>query len=264
MTLALAARALRISLSTSSLRTLVQPSRLFVTLGFYLAVTSVLSTLWRTATQSNGGSIVGYTAVALTWYVATSEAVTVSLNTRLIEDVGEEIASGAVAVELLRPMSVVAVRVAAELGRCLPRVAACAVTGVVFCRLVGGAPPNAVALLLAAPSMVLAVAINIVSQHAFAAVSFWIRDSRSTWFLYQKLVFVVGGMLLPLQVLPDPIFRVAMVLPFMAMAYAPARLASGHLEPWLLLVQVAWLAALSVAAALVFARGERRLQVVGG
>jgi ABC-type uncharacterized transport system permease subunit len=55
-----------------------------------------------------------------------------------------------------------------------------------------------------------------------------------------------------------------MVLPFMAMAYAPARLVSGHFEPWLLLVQLAWLAALSLAATAVFRSGERRLQVVGG
>ena len=50
----------------------------------------------------------------------------------------------------------------------------------------------------------------------------------------------------------------------MAMAYAPARLASGHVEPELLLVQLAWLVGLSVLAVGVFARGERRLQVVGG
>jgi ABC-type uncharacterized transport system permease subunit len=71
-------------------------------------------------------------------------------------------------------------------------------------------------------------------------------------------------MLLPLQVLPHALTRVALVLPFMAMAYAPARLASGHVEPWLLAVQLGWLGALAAHAAGVFARGERRLQVAGG
>ena len=114
------------------------------------------------------------------------------------------------------------------------------------------------------PSLVLAVTLNLVAQHAFAGVSFWIRDARSTWFLYQKLVFIVGGMLLPLEVLPAAMTRVALWLPFMAMAYAPSRLASGHLEPHLLGVQVVWLGLLSIVAVSVFARGERRLQVVGG
>ena len=119
-------------------------------------------------------------------------------------------------------------------------------------------------LLLAVPALVLGVACNLAAQHAFAAAAFWIRDARSTWFLYQKFVFILGGMLLPLEVLPDWLHRIAVVLPFATMAYAPARLASGHVEPTLLLAQVGWLAALCLAAGAAFAAGERRLQVVGG
>ncbi|HUP84833.1 MAG TPA: ABC-2 family transporter protein [Acidimicrobiales bacterium] len=257
-------RALRISAATAARRTMAEPGGLFVTVFFYLAVVSVLSTLWRTATQANGGTVAGYTAVALTWYVATSEAATVTMNTRLIEETGEDIASGAIAVELLRPISVLGLRVATELGRCLPRLAICGAIGVAYACVLGGAPPRPLGLLLAAPSLVLAIACNLVAQHAFAAASFWIRDARSTWFLYQKLVFIVGGMLLPLEVLPAVMREIALRLPFMAMAYAPSRLASGHVEPWLLLVQAFWFVVLSALAVGVFARGERRLQVVGG
>ena len=71
-------------------------------------------------------------------------------------------------------------------------------------------------------------------------------------------------MLIPLEALPGWLQRVASLLPFRAMAYAPARLASGHLEPMLLLEQVGWLSLLSVAALAAFGAGERRLQVVGG
>jgi ABC-type uncharacterized transport system permease subunit len=57
---------------------------------------------------------------------------------------------------------------------------------------------------------------------------------------------------------------VAKFLPFMAMAYAPARLASGHFEPWLLLAQLGWIGALVWLTSVVFRAGEARLQVVGG
>ena len=257
-------RALRVSASTAARRTLAEPGGLVVTLGFYVAVVCVLSALWRTATAANHGAIVGYSAAALTWYVATSEAATVSLDTRMIESTGEHIATGAVAVELLRPVSVLGVRVATEVGRCVPRLVACAIVGVLLATLLAGAPPDPLALLLAAPSLLVAVTCNLLAQHAFAGASFWIRDARSTWFLYQKCVFVVGGMLLPIEVLPTALERAAMLLPFVAMAYIPARLASGHLEVQLLLIQVAWLIGLMVVAGSVFARGERRLQVVGG
>jgi ABC-2 type transport system permease protein len=257
-------RPLRVSAEIAARRVVAEPAGFIVTLGLYVVVVSVLGTLWRTAAGAHGGEIATYSAAALTWYVATSEAVTVSLNTRLIEELGDEIGTGAVAVELLRPVSLLGIRVASEMGRVLPRLAACAFTGIVLSLLMSGRPPNGLGLLLAAPAVVLAVACNVVAQHAFAAASFWIRDARSTWFVYQKVVFVVGGMLLPLEVLPGPMAAVARALPFMAMAYAPARLASGHVEPVLLLIQAGWLVALSAVAAAVFSAGERRLQVLGG
>lgn len=235
-----------------------------VTLGFYVLVVGVMSSLWSTAAAAHGGSIAGYTAVALTWYLATSEAATVAINARLIEDLGIEIADGTVTTEIQRPVSVLLIRVSGELGRTLPRLAACAVVGVAVAWLLGGAPPDKAALALAAPSLVLAVTCNLVAMHAFSGVGFWLRDTRSAWFLYQKLVFLLGGMLIPLEVLPDAVQAVALALPFAAMAYAPARLASGHVEPHLLLAQVGWLVVLGVVATRIFAAGERRLQAIGG
>lgn len=196
--------------------------------------------------------------------MATSEAATIPLNFRLIEDIGDDIGSGAVATELLRPASVVGTRIAIEVGRMLPKLAVCAALGIALVGVVHGAPPDPLALVLAGPSLVLALVLDIVAQHAFAAAAFWIDDAKSTWFLYQKLVFILGGMLLPLEVLPGPLEAVARWTPLASMAYAPARLAAGHLEPHLLLVQLAWLAVLVPAAVRSFEAGERRLQVVGG
>lgn len=249
---------------TAVQRVLATPSSFLVSIGIYVSVVVILGSLWRVATAANGGEVAGYTAVALTWYVATSEAATIPLNTRLIDQLGDDISSGAVAVELLRPTSMVALRIAAELGRATPHLVACMVVGTALATLGGGAAPSLPGLLLAAPALVLAIACNIVGQHAFAGVAFWIRDTRSSWFVYQKLVFIIGGMLLPLEVLPDTVGGVAKLLPFMVMAYAPARLASGHVEPWLLAVQVGWIVVLATVTAAVYRRGERRLQVVGG
>jgi ABC-2 type transport system permease protein len=249
---------------TAAQRVMAERGGLVVAIGFYIAVVAVLAGLWRVAAEAKGGSIAGYSAVALTWYIVTSEACTVSLNIKMIDDIGRDIGSGAVAVELLRPASVLGMRVAAEMGRALPRLAAVAATGAVLATLTAGGPPRASALVLVLPSLVLAIACNIVAQHAFAASAFWLRDAGSAWFLYQKLVFVLGGMLIPLELLPSWLHTTSSLLPFQAMAYIPARLASGHVEPLLLLEQVGWLIVLWLAATLAFHAGERRLQVVGG
>ena len=257
-------RPLPVTGSTSARRVIAERGGLGVAVGFYIVVVSAITALWRAAADAGGGHVAGYTATALTWYLATSEAATVALNVRLIEEIGDDIASGAIAVELLRPVSVLALRVAGEIGRTIPRLGACIAAGALFSYLVVGGPPDPAASALAIPALLLAITCNLLAQHAFAAAAFWIRDARSTWFLYQKFVFILGGMLLPLEVLPARLHNIAMVLPFAAMAYAPGRLASGHFEPQLLLLQAAWVVVLAVGAIAAFSAGERRLQVVGG
>ena len=245
-------------------RTLSDRAGLAVGTLFYLLVTGVIATVWRTAAgESDTGLVAGYSAAALGWYLAASEVTAVAINPRLIEAIGEDIAGGAVESEMLRPAPVVGVRLAAALGTALPRIACCAVGGSALALATAGSPPDAAGLALAAPALVLGVACNVATQHAAAAAAFWLRDAKSAWFLYQKFVFMLGGLLLPIEVLPGWLERVATLLPFAAMAYVPGRLASGHVEPGLLLVQVGWLAVMTALAALAFARGERRLQAVG-
>jgi ABC-2 type transport system permease protein len=226
---------------------------------FYLLIVAVLAGLWATAADAAGGEIVGYSSVALFWYIAIAEAGVNALPIRMIEEVGDDIGSEAVAVELLRPASVLWVRVAMHLGGSVVRLAVCVVVGAVLALAVAGAPPRPSGLVLAVPSLLLAVAVNSVAQYAFAGAAFWVRDAKGTWFLYQKLVFVLGGMLLPLEVLPGPLETAAKLSPFMAMAYAPARLAAGFVEPWLFAVQLFWLAVGAFVAHRVYAAGERRL-----
>jgi ABC-2 type transport system permease protein len=254
----------RTIVGVSAQRVVADGSGLVVSVGFYVMVTAVVSSLWRAAASGHGGTVAGYGAAAVTWYIAASESATVALNIRMIEEIGDAIGGGAVLVELLRPASVLAVRAMTEVGRALPRLGVLIAAGAGLCLLVVGPPPSLLAALLALPSLVLAITCNLLAQHAFAAAAFWVRDARSTWFLYQKFVFILGGMLIPLEVLPHSLAAVARWLPFSAMAYAPARLMSGHVEPGLLLIQAGWAVALYAAAQVTFTAGERRLQAVGG
>jgi ABC-2 type transport system permease protein len=112
--------------------------------------------------------------------------------------------------------------------------------------------------------LLLAVTCLVVAQHLFGAISFWLGDAKSAWYLFQKLVFLTGGMLLPLQIFPSWLQVLSWALPFWTMAYAPARLASGHFEPWILAAQLAWLLLLASATGAAFAAGQRRIQIGGG
>lgn len=256
-------RVLRRALTLSARRTAGDPGQLILNAVFYLLVTTVLAQLWKSAASSQGGEVVGYTAVALVWYVAATEMAVNSIPVHLIPEIGDDITSRRIEVELLRPTSVVAVRVATTVGRVLPRLALLTAIGLPWAWWLGGAPPRPLALLLLLPSLVLAMTLNVVLQHAFAACSFWFGEAKSGWFLFQKLVFVGGGMLLPLEVLPDAVAGVARYLPFAAVAYVPGRFSSGHVEPWWLAVQAGWLVVAGGGTVALFGAGLTRMRRSG-
>ncbi len=241
-----------------------EPSDLVVRVGFYLVVLVVLASLWHAVFDSQRATIAGYDFHSIIWYLAAAEGAVIAIAPRLIEDIGFDIGDGSISVEMLRPASVVGLRLAIGLGESLVRLGFALVTGAVFILIVAGPPPSLVGLLLALPAAVLGVACNLALQHALAGAAFWLDDAKSTWFLYQKLVFLLGGMLLPLEFYPGWLTHAALFMPFMTAAYAPARLAGGHIELWLPAVQVAWLGVLLAASFGVFRAGERRMQAVGG
>lgn len=249
----------RRAVTTAIAQTLAAPWSLVVLGAFYLLIVAVLAGLWATAADAAGGEIVGYSSVALFWYIAIAEAGINSLPIRLIEELGDDIGSERLAIEMIRPASALWVRFTMHLGASVVRLAVCAAVGTSLALLVAGAPPSLLGLVFAIPSLLLAIVINSLAQFAFAGASFWVRDAKAAWFLYQKMVFVLGGMLLPLEVLPGSLETAAKLLPFMAMAYAPARLAAGFVEPWLLGVQLFWVVVGVIATHRLYAAGERQL-----
>ncbi|MDP9224095.1 MAG: ABC-2 family transporter protein [Actinomycetota bacterium] len=253
-----------VAFRASARRAFQSPGQLAVRVLFYGVILGVLSALWKVAAEVNAGNIAGYDFPSMLWYLVASEATVIAINPRLIEYIGIDIGSGGVAVEMLRPISVVGLRIATALGESVVRGGCALVLGILFAWFTVGPPPDPAAAVLAVPAAVIAVSANLAAQHCFAAIAFWVDDSKAAWFLYQKLVFLLGGMLLPLELFPPLLAHIARALPFWTMSYAPARLLSGHFAPWLLLPQVVWLCVLMAGAAAVFGMGQRRLEAAGG
>lgn len=245
-------------------RVVATPGEMLARACFYGIIVGVLTSLWRAAAATNGGDVVGYDAVAITWYLVFAEAAVNGTKFRMIEQIGTEIGTGAFSVEMLRPVRAVSFRISSELGDGVVRLSVMLATGTVLGLLIAGRPPSATSFLLALASAFLAIVCNVSAQHAFAAMAFWQHEAKGAWFIYQKFVFILGGMLLPLQIFPEWLQTAAWVTPFWTMSYAPARLAAGFEEPGLLAGQLAWAAVLFAAAVAAFAAGERRMQRTGG
>lgn len=250
-------------LVAGSERAIRNRSELLPLLAFYGFIVTIFWALWNAVTASAGGAVGGYDRVELLWYTAGAEVAIMAVNQRLIENLGDDIGSGSIETDMLRPVHTMALRFVNDLGWSLARAAVLGIAAVLVGTLLSGQPPALTSVLIAGFAIVLAIACDIAASLAFGAVSFWLRDAKTSWFLYQKLLFLLGGLLLPLQLLPDWLSELCFSLPFWTMAYAPARILSGQLEWQLLIGQAAWLAGLAAAAAVLFALGERRLQEHG-
>lgn len=83
----------------------------------------------------------------------------------------------------------------------------------------------------------------------------------------QKLVFVLGGLFIPVDMFPDRLARIARALPFAFSAYWPASVIVAFSPARFLTAlsgALSYVVALSALVAALFALGRRRVQAQGG
>ena len=101
----------------------------------------------------------------------------------------------------------------------------------------------------------------------FSIFSFWLEDAKSIHFIYQKLVFVLGGMLLPLDIFPQWLENISKSLPFSYIAYYPAKLwVKFSTEAFfsVILWQFIWIVIGIISIYLLFRLVSKKLSINGG
>jgi ABC-2 type transport system permease protein len=97
--------------------------------------------------------------------------------------------------------------------------------------------------------------------------AFALEEVSPVDWIYQKLVFTIGGMFIPLDIFPDWLRAIADWLPFKYLVYAPARtfvrFDAGFFSESLAGVSLYILLVFALLT-LLYARGARRLAVNGG
>jgi len=228
----------------------------------------VFMALWTTAFGvSRQAELEGYSLVAMVWYLAMTETITLS-SSRVFVEISEAVKAGGLAYTLARPLSYPFFQVANSLGNSAPRfvlnlAVAAAVVGLGIGQIAGSLPGLLAFLGMAALALLLDSLIAVL----IGLLAFWIEEVTPAFWIYQKLLFTIGGLFLPLEMFPDWLRRVAGWLPFQFITYVPAR-AFVAFEPEFVLRavggQVAYVAALTALVALVWRRAQRRLVVHGG
>jgi ABC-2 type transport system permease protein len=85
--------------------------------------------------------------------------------------------------------------------------------------------------------------------------------------IYQKLAFIFGGMLIPLDFYPSWLQALAKALPFSSITYGPARLfvtPTMELFIQVMALQILWIVILTLLLTFAYRRGVAYLTVNGG
>jgi ABC-2 type transport system permease protein len=116
-------------------------------------------------------------------------------------------------------------------------------------------------------SMVLASVICFFLKLCLACTSFWTNDIVGVATLYELIASALGGVLIPVALLPDWLQTVARLLPIQAIYSVPLTIAlgkDGGTSPWLgLLLQFGWIVGLWMLAIVLWRAGLRQYESVG-
>ncbi|MBV8085647.1 MAG: ABC-2 family transporter protein [Chloroflexi bacterium] len=255
-------------LSVTAQSALAYPIESFARTGFMALVIFVFAQLWATTFRLSGQSqVAGFDLPRMVWYLVVTEGIILSCP-RTFTLIDQEVKNGDVAYVLNRPYSYALFHCATYMGNGLLILPLNLLVGGALAFAMAGPPslPPAAwpAVLLC---IVLAMSVNFVVELAIGLLAFWFEDTYAFFWIYQKIVFTLGGLFLPLDVFPRGLRQVGSVLPFTSVAYGPARL-SAQFTPRLFAstagMQLGWLAVLGLLAAFVFSRAVRRLSVNGG
>ncbi|AIQ12040.1 ABC transporter permease [Paenibacillus durus] len=234
---------------------------------FLLIILYIFIQLW-TATYAGAGETVigGYRFEELIWYLIFSESLVTAMP-KLHITVEDEVKTGGIGYLLCRPVSYILYRYAEFAGEFAVRLVVNLLVGGALGLALFGLPGFGWGWLGFVPVAAAAVTLNFMIRMMLALCAFWVEEIQGLVFVYDKLLFTVGGMLLPLELFIEPFRSICRWLPFQTMIYFPVKTAvqfeAGRMLQ-MLGIQAAWGLVFGLLLSLVYRRGVNKLNVNGG
>ncbi len=235
---------------------------------FIVIIMYVFVQLWTAVYETQDRpEIAGLTLANTIWYFLIAEVMELG-KVRHDSKITEEVKDGSIAYTLIRPYNYLAYHYFNGLGEAVVRMSLIFIVGSPIALAYAGWPTLALRHL---PAVLLiafgAIMLDFCILSMIGLLAFITEDTFSFRIIYSKLTFILGGLMIPLDFLPDWLQRIARVLPFNLTTYAPAKLfvlfdtAQFQQIVWL---QLFWLTIFGTALYFQYRWAVRRLAVNGG
>ncbi len=223
--------------------------------------------LWKvTFSAAGAGVISGLTLRDMLWYLMLAETIELG-RPPLARTMSENVKDGSIAYILNKPYDFLLYQFSTAMGETIFRAVVNALFGSITVWLLIGPPNHPEGFLIALPAIFGAWTLHFCVNAMIGLSAFVVEDVSAFTWIYQKMAFIFGGMLIPLDFYPDWLQGIARSLPFASAIYGPARLfvtPTPALFINVMSLQLIWILVLSMLLVIVYRRGLTQLTVNGG
>ena len=235
----------------------------------YCIIIFIFLNLWNYIYSDPSELINGYNMNQMIWYVTITEILWMSISGRkLCRKICNDVRSGNIAYNINKPYNYVEYSLFNHLGVVTIRFVCVFVLGIAMGIIFLRSIPSLNVLQIAGflLTCLLATVINILLIVAIGLISFFIEDANPFYWLYSKLILVVGT-IFPVEFFPGVIQPIIKASPIYVVSYGPARLFVNFETSQFINVIVAQIIYLIISFSIchfIYSKGVKILNVNGG
>jgi ABC-2 type transport system permease protein len=223
--------------------------------------------LWDVTYAASGRDVInGLSLVDVVWYLMLAE--TIELGRPFVaRTISENVKDGSIAYLLNKPYDFLLYQFSTTMGETIFRTLLNAIFGGVMIFWLAGPPEQPAGILFALPAILGAWILHFCVTVMIGLSAFLVEDVSAFTWIYQKLAFLFGGMLIPLDFYPGWLQTLAKALPFSSITYGPARLfvtPTAELFVSVMSLQIVWIVIFVLLLTFAYRRGVAYLTVNGG
>lgn len=242
-----------------------------ILIGFisYCLMIFIFLNLWKYIYSDPNELIKGYSMNQMIWYVIVTEILWMSLGGRkLCKKICNDVRSGNITYNIIKPYNYVEYILFNHLGVTTLKFFLITILGMSLGIIFLGSFPQLtiISVLAVLLSCAMATIINILLITALGLISFFIEDASPFYWLYSKLILVIGT-IFPIEFFPQVLQPIIKYSPIYVVSYGPAKLfVDFSLSNWIsiTIVQIVYIFICLLLTHLIYRKGVRKLNVNGG
>ncbi|KRQ86098.1 hypothetical protein ABG79_02132 [Caloramator mitchellensis] len=233
---------------------------------FTLIIITTFYFLWQKIYEQNIKT--GFTFQEMLWYLILNQSLHLQYN-RIYRTVGQDVKGGEIAYKLNKPYYYPLYVLSDNLGRnlldfCINSIVAL-IIGISFVGLIEGY--KFYFILPSVLIIILGILLNHLIHITISLSAFWVEENMPFAWIYGKLIFVFGGLLYPISLLPKSLYNFNYYMPWSFVMYHVSKTAiKFNINDFIFtfIGQSIYILIFSFILWFIYIRGVKKLNVNGG